>query len=165
MSRRFLPVLVLLAPLGGAALAQAGPGTPVSQAVAPGAPIPMPGVQMPTDTAMPPVHTIAWILPGQTRSGQLEDGDYRMGDGTWCDIWWFQGAAGQRVTIELHSRAFDAYLQLLDPAGNKIAEDTDGAGNRDSRIVFTLREAGKFQIVVNNETDDVKTGPYSLILR
>jgi hypothetical protein len=120
------------------------------------------------DTTAPAARAIATIAVGQTRAGMLEEGDYTMGDGTWADVWYFQGTLGQRVVIELRvvvNNAFDPYLQLLDPAGAKLAEDTDGAGNHNSRITFTLRETGRFQIVVNNEGDSQKTGRYTLSLR
>lgn len=120
------------------------------------------------DTASPAPRAIATIVVGQTRSGSLDEGDYTMGDGTWADVWYFQGTLGQRVVIELRAvvqGSFDPYLQLLDPAGSKLAEDTDGAGNHNSRITFTLRETGRFQVVVNNEGDSQKTGRYMLSLR
>ncbi len=138
---------------------------PAAQGLAAANQPPLPGVEAPNDTTVPPAHTIGWIRAGQTRDGVLEDGDYRMEDGSWCDIWYLQGTAGQRVVIELRSRAFDAYLQLLDPLGVKVAEDTDGAGGTDSRITYTLPRAGVFQIIVNNEGDDVKTGSYRLTVR
>lgn len=124
--------------------------------------------QTASDTAAPRARDIATISLGQTRYGALEEGDYTMADGTWADVWYFQGTQGQRVVIELRAvvaNAFDPYLQLLDPAGSKLAEDTDGAGNHNSRITFTLRETGRFQIVVNNEGDSQKTGRYTLSLR
>jgi len=127
-----------------------------------------PAAAQSADTAAPAIRMIATIAAGQTRTGNLEEGDFTMGDGTWADVWYFQGTRGQRVVIELRVAAtniFDPYLQLLDPAGSKLAEDTDGAGNHNSRITFTLREAGRFQIVVNNEGDSRKTGRYTLSLR
>jgi len=120
------------------------------------------------DSLPPTPRVIATIVVGQTRNGALETGDYTMGDGTWADVWYFQGTQGRRVVIELRvavAGAFDPYLQLLDPAGTKLAEDTDGAGNHNSRITFTLPETGRFQIVVNNEGADQKTGRYTLSLR
>jgi len=119
----------------------------------------------PSDTATPLVQEIATIRVGQTRNGLLEAGDYVMGDGTWADVWYVQATAGQRFVVELRSRRFDAYLQLLDPWGNKLAEDDDGAGNGDARITFTAREAGRYQVVVNNFGDTPATGTYTLALR
>jgi len=121
--------------------------------------------QSPGDTAAPAVQEIATIRVGQTRSGLLEAGDYTMGDGTWADVWYIEATAGQRLVIELRSRAFDAYLQLLDPWGNRLAEDDDGAGSNDARITFTATQAGRYQIVVNNFGDTPATGAYTLAVR
>lgn len=121
--------------------------------------------QAPADTAPPPVQEIVTIRVGQTRNGLLEAGDWTMGDGTWADIWYVQATAGQRIVVELRSRQFDAYLQLLDPWGNKLAEDDDGAGSGDARITFQAREAGRYQVVVNNFGDTPATGRYTLSLR
>ncbi|MEK6609969.1 MAG: PPC domain-containing protein [Gemmatimonadota bacterium] len=102
---------------------------------------------------------------GTTVQGRLETGDQQMNDGTWADIWQFQGAAGQSVTIELRSEEFDTYLQLLDGAGNRLAEDDDSLGDLDSRITFTLPSSGLFQMVVNNFGDSRRAGIYTITLR
>jgi len=139
---------------------------------APGATMPGPagaaGIVGGITGGIPAPGQIGHISVGTNVQGRLETGDQRMNDGTWADVWYFQGTQGQRVVIELRvavANVFDPYLQLLDPAGSKLAEDTDGAGNHNSRITFTLREAGRFQIVVNNEGDSRKTGRYTLSLR
>lgn len=119
----------------------------------------------PQDTASPAVQEIVVIRVGQTRNGVLEPGDYTMGDGTWADVWYVEATAGQRIVVELRSRRFDAYLQLLDPWGNKLAEDDDGAGNGDARITATVREAGRYQVVVNNFGDTPAVGGYTIALR
>jgi serine protease Do len=119
----------------------------------------------PADTSAPLPQEILPIRVGQTRAGLLEPGDHTMGDGTWADVWYLTLTAGQRVTIELRSRDFDAYLQLLDPAGNRLAEDDDSAGRSDARIMYTAREAGRYQIVVNNYDDEPDTGRYTLTVR
>jgi serine protease Do len=117
------------------------------------------------DTAALPPQEVGTIAQGQTRSGLLEAGDWTMSDGTFADIWYVNMVAGQRVVIELRSRAFDAYLQLLDPWGGKLSEDDDGAGSGDARITFQAREPGRYQVVVNNFGDTPQTGAYSLSVR
>lgn len=120
------------------------------------------------DSTVLPPQEIGVIAPGQIRIGALEAGDWTMGDGTWADVWYLMGEAGQRVVIEMWARprAFDGYLQLLDPAGVRLAEDDDGLGrDRGSRIVFTFRAAGRYQIVVNNYDEDPRTGHYTLAVR
>lgn len=123
------------------------------------------GGAAPQDTAALPPQEIGTIAVGQTRSGMLEAGDYTMGDGTWADIWYVQVAAGQRLVVELRSRRFDAYLQLLDPWGGRLAEDDDGAGGGDARITLTVREAGRYQVVVNNFGDTPQAGAYTIAVR
>ena len=123
------------------------------------------GYPAPTDTSAPLQQEIATISVGQTRVGLLEQGDWVMGDGTWADVWYLNAQVGQRVSIELRSRQFDAYLQLLDPYGAKLAEDDDGLGHGDARIQYTFRAAGRYQIVVNNYSDEPATGRYLLTAR
>jgi len=123
------------------------------------------GPAAPQDTAAPPPQEIATIQVGQSRTGILEAGDWTMGDGTWADVWYVNVAAGQRIVVELRSRSFDAYLQLLDPWGGMLAEDDDSAGGGDARITRQVREAGRYQIVVNNFGDTRQTGPYTLSVR
>jgi hypothetical protein len=145
MTKTILVVTLTLAVGASAARAQAGYPTP-------------------TDTTMPLAQEIATIQVGQTRVGMLEQGDWTMGDGTWADVWYVNAQAGQRLSIELRSRQFDAYLQLLDPAGIRLAEDDDGLGHGDARIVYTFRDAGRYQIVVNSFGDEPATGRYLLTL-
>ena len=118
------------------------------------------------DTSILPAQEIGTIVVGQTRRGTLEPGDWTMSDGTFADVWYLVAQSGQRVTIELVSRSFDSYLQLLDPGGTRLADNDDGLGrDRGARIVFTARAAGRYQIVVNNYDEDQRTGAYTLTLR
>jgi Bacterial pre-peptidase C-terminal domain len=107
---------------------------------------------------------VATIAYGQMMQGRLEPGDQTMNDGTFADVWTFQGTGGQTVTIDVMSDEFDAYAQLLDAAGNQLAEDDDSGGNLNARITFTLAASGQFQIVVNNYGDSRRTGLYRVWL-
>ena len=120
---------------------------------------------VPADTSVLPPQEIGTITAGQTRSGVLEVGDWTMNDGTWADVWYVNAVAGQRLVIELRSRNFDAYLQLLDPWGAKVAEDDDSAGGGDARITHAVREAGRYQVVVNSFGDTPRGGRYTLAVR
>ena len=117
------------------------------------------------DTSALPPQEIGTITVGQTRTGILEAGDHTMSDGTWADVWYVNATAGQRIVVELRSRTFDAYLQLLDPWGGRLAEDDDGAGNGDARITYPVREAGRYQVIVNNFGDTPRSGGYTISLR
>lgn len=133
--------------------------------VAPARPASAPQGSATVDTTILPPQEIGSIQVGQTRYGMLELGDYTMGDGTYADVWYLNLNAGQRVTVELVSTQFDAYEQFLDPWGGKLAEDDDSGGHNNSRLSFTVREAGRYQIVVNNSGDVQKTGRYTLTVR
>lgn len=103
------------------------------------------------------------IMIGQSVQGRLEPGDQMMGsDSTYADIWQFQAAAGQAVAIQLNSEDFPTYLQLLDGAGNVLQES---AGHPNSGLAYTLGAAGTYQIVVNSNGRQRRTGLYVLTVR
>lgn len=138
---------------------------PIPQA-APGVtlPAPMPSA-FPISGTIPAPGQVGTAQVGATVQGRLETGDQQMNDGTWADVWQFQGFGGQTVTLELRSEEFDTYLQLLDGAGNRLAEDDDSLGDLDSRILYTLPATGTYQLVVNNFGDTRRAGIYTLTLR
>jgi hypothetical protein len=107
----------------------------------------------------------ARITVGQRLSGRLEPGDQTREDGSPQDTWEFDGRAGQDVTIELRSAAFDTYLELRDPAGTVLAENDDGLGQgTDSFIAARLPRAGRYRLVVRGYGEDASTGLYELAL-
>jgi hypothetical protein len=145
---------------------------PMPMAAAPTA-IPMAGNTMPAPApqsmaitgGIPSPGQIGQLAVGQNVQGRLETGDQQMNDGTWADVWQFNGMQGQTVTIELRSEEFDTYAQLLDGTGARLAEDDDSLGDLDSRITFTLPRTGMYQVVVNNFSDERRAGVYTLSLR
>ncbi len=58
----------------------------------------------------------------------------------------FSGTVGDMVEITLTSSDFDGYLFLYDAAGAILAQDDDGAGDRNPRIVYTLPATGEYII-------------------
>jgi hypothetical protein len=82
----------------------------------------------------------------------------------------YEGQAGQIITIDLSSRDFDAYLQLLDSDGEELEANDDSAGLLDSQIgPFEIPADGTYTIVVtssrhHNNTDQFATGTYTLRL-
>ena len=161
-------------------LASTTPGSytlQVQQIAGMGQVVPLPGaVTQPTPVTPPVTPTvtaptnmipapgqIGQIMVGQTVQGRLEAGDQMMGsDSTYADIWQFQANAGQAIAIQLSSEDFPTYLQLLDGAGNVLQES---AGHPNSGLAFTLPSAGTYQIVVNSNGRQRRTGLYVLTLR
>ena len=107
----------------------------------------------------------ARIAAGQRLAGRLESGDQMREDGTPQDTWEFDGRAGQDLTVELRSSAFDTYLELRDPAGAVVAENDDGFGEgTDSFISARLPRSGRYRLVVRGYGEGAATGLYELAL-
>ena len=88
--------------------------------------------------------------------------DCPASDGTGYDLWQFSGKAGDTITIDMRSAAFDTYMILLDPSDVPVAENDDvSAGSTDSHIAFTLTSTGTWTIVANGVAT-VSTGDYTL---
>jgi hypothetical protein len=142
-------------PIGQPTPQPIGQATPLAQstiqplAAAPSNVVPAPG-------------QVGQIMPGQSVRGRLEPGDQAMGDSTYADIWQLQGSAGQNVAIELRSDEFPTYLQLLDSSGHVLSES---AGHPNSGLAFTLPAAAVYQIVVNSNGPQRRTGMYTLTVR
>ena len=143
----------------------AAPPSPMPQS-APGATMPAAAAaSLPITGGIPAPGQVGTVMVGTNVQGRLETGDQRMNDGTWADVWQFQGTQGYRITIELRSEEFDTFVQLLDAQGNMLAEDDDSLGDMDSRVQFTLPATGMFQIVVNNYSTERRSGIYTLSVR
>ena len=102
------------------------------------------------------------ITAGQTVSGRLSSGDFRRSDdNTLADGYFYDGRAGETITITMRSSAFDTWVVLDDPNGPTRETDDDSGGGTDSRLTFTLPHAGRYMIVANavGATD---AGPYTL---
>lgn len=65
--------------------------------------------------------------------------------------------------IDLVSNDFDAYLRLLDKAGKQLAEDDDGGGDLNARIIHGIDKDGDYQIVVTSF--DGQVGKFNLKVR
>jgi hypothetical protein len=98
-----------------------------------------------------------------TLTGVLDTSDCLVtSDNSYVDFWSFSGTAGQTVTIDMTSTAFDTYLFLLDPVPNVVASNDDFSGTN-SRVTFTLTQTGTWTIGANSAFSG-RTGAYSLNL-
>ncbi len=118
-------------------------------------PTPTPGGNPCTPTA---------ISVGQTINGTLVTTDCVFAGTTRnLDVYSFSGTAGQQIAISLNSSAFDAYLYLVNPSSQIIAQDDDGGGGTNSRIpatsgFFNLPAAGTYTIYATAFSADGLTG-------
>lgn len=121
-----------------------------------------------TVTTTNPCNNPTPITVGQTVNGQLSAGDCVLNDGSFADLYSFNGTTGQQIAISLTSSAFNAYLLLANPSGQVIAQDNDGGGGTNARIpatsgFFTLPATGTYTIYANSLTAG-QTGSYALTL-
>ena len=104
------------------------------------------------------------IQVGQTQQGQLTRNDVLLtSDSTYAQPWTIQGRAGQTITIDLESDAFDSYLFLRGPgiSGGRDFQDDDSGGNCHARLTATFPQSGEYEIVVNT-ADHYATGAFTL---
>ena len=104
------------------------------------------------------------IEVGQTQQGQLSRNDVLLtSDSTYAQPWTIQGRAGQTITIDLESDAFDSYLFLRGPgiSGGRDFQDDDSGGNCHARLTATFPQSGEYEIVVNT-ADHYATGAFTL---
>lgn len=104
------------------------------------------------------------ISIGQTQQGTLSRNDVLLSsDSTYAQAWNIQGRAGQTVTIDLESEAFDAYLFLRGPgvSGGRDFQDDDSGGSCHARLTATFPQNAEYEIVVNT-ADKYATGAFTL---
>ena len=106
------------------------------------------------------------IEVGQTRQGSLTRNDVPLdSDSTYAQAWTIQGRAGQTITIDLESDAFDAFLFLRGPGihGGRDFQDDDSGGNCNARLTATFPQNGEYEIDVNTAVGEYYvTGPFTL---
>jgi len=102
--------------------------------------------------------TTASVNVGGTYVGTIDTG----GDHDWIAV---NLVAGQKYTFTLDgygSNALeDPYLYLRDASGTVLAENDDGDGNRNSRIVFTATTTGTYYLDAAAWDDDAHTYQYT----
>jgi serine protease Do len=111
------------------------------------------------------------VLPtnGSKVTGELAQGDYQLPDGSYVDVYAFDGTAGQRLTVDLVSKDLNPVLLLYatdkegTPTAKPIAQNDDaGPGNLNSRInSFTLPNTGVYIIHANSNARGEK-GKYQI---
>lgn len=102
---------------------------------------------------------------GQTLSGSLTSSDPSTTNGYSADAFCLTVPANQQVAITMTSSSIDPYLILINPGGQKIAENDDGGAGTNARIpadsgYYTLTQAGTYVILAT--TYNGANGSYSL---
>ncbi len=117
--------------------------------------------EQPVQQDLPPgMAAMGEIAIGQTMNGQITAD-------TFVHLYEYMGTAGEQITITMTgSGGLDAYLGILDPDNNVIAEDDDSAGGTNAQISIRLPESGSYLIVATRAGLDQgsTTGPYTLAI-
>lgn len=93
---------------------------------------------------------------GQTCGNDIPFNQWNFGETTSYSRvreYYFYGDAGSRVSIQMERddvSDIDPYLELIDPFGNIVAADDDGAGSGNSRINYRLRRSGCYSIIARS---------------
>lgn len=75
--------------------------------------------------------------------------------------WYFEGQAGQDVTIRVDAVGdTDPRIRLIDPSGTVIGEDDDGGGDYNSLLETTLPSTGTYTVRI----DVFSTGTYRITI-
>lgn len=117
--------------------------------------------------------TSAWAMAaeptpirfGHSIAAELSEGDRTEPDGSYFDVYAFDGRAGQTVAIDMRSKDLDSVLALYvdgqqGPIG--INNDADRRG-RNAKLDFVLPKDGHYLIVANAALPG-ETGAYRLTL-
>lgn len=113
-------------------------------------------------TAIAPPRISARPLPfGQSVSEALDVNDAVTNEGAMVDAYAVRLAAEQEIQLDLSSDDFDPKVELLTPAGAKVAEDDDGGPGTSARIRYVVPRAGLYQVRVMAVGDD-DGGTYTL---
>ena len=92
------------------------------------------------------------LVLGQELSGSLGAGDDKISDGSYADIWVYQGRRGETLTMIQRSRDMDSYLTFGATENGRWTwqtADNNGAGGKDSRLVVTLERDGEYWVRPN----------------
>lgn len=105
------------------------------------------------------------VAPNSAVSGELDDSDPKMHDGTPYELWTYVGRAGETIRITLRSSDFDAFVSIGTVANGvftAIESADDGAGGTHSRLDITLPFAGEYAIRANSLSPRRPMGDYIL---
>jgi Ca2+-binding EF-hand superfamily protein len=109
--------------------------------------------------------TLLKLVKGQaTYTGAIDGTDERYQGQKLAKILTVRLEAGKTYQIDHMSRAFDAYLYLEGPSGAILAQDDDGGGMLNSRIVHRAAKTGTYRLIATS-LGGSGTGAFSLSVR
>lgn len=99
-----------------------------------------------------------WIAFGNALEGTIQPADDR-------DTYFFSATAGRVIGVRMNKidSSLDSYLELYDSAGQKLTENDDGGGNRNSLLAWNIPSNGTYRLVARS-WNLASTGRYNLSL-
>jgi len=98
---------------------------------------------------------------GNTVRGDLSRGDETLNSGEYVDVHYVDVQAGQHLTANLTSSAFDTYLIVRKPSGGTTDNDDYEGSTSRSRVEVDADESGQWAILVTSY-EAGETGAYEL---
>ncbi len=86
------------------------------------------------------------LEPGQTVEGDLSSSDGTLSQGEYVDIYSFDAAAGQSITVDMTATDIDAFLAVILPDGKTIQNDDFAGQGSNSRVQFNAPIGGRYQV-------------------
>lgn len=105
------------------------------------------------------------IAAGATQQGELDEEDSVLeADGSFYELWTYQGRAGEQLRVNMMSDAFDTFVAIGRMQGGQfeeIATMDDGGEGTDTLLEVTLPADGEYVIRANSFRAE-QTGEYTL---
>jgi serine protease Do len=80
-----------------------------------------------------------------------------------CKVYPIQMTAGRTYRIEMVSSKLDSYLRVEGPDGKQVAQDDDGGGGRNARVMYRCPADGVYRIIATTYASQV--GPFTLTVQ
>ncbi|MGH2543715.1 MAG: hypothetical protein ACRDIB_13005, partial [Ardenticatenaceae bacterium] len=92
------------------------------------------------------------LLAGERVTGALTTRDAVTTDETeqFLDVYYLRGQEGDQITLDLTATAFDPYLLVDGPDGERLTQDDDSGEGWNVRVTLTLPQTGDYAIGVTS---------------
>lgn len=103
------------------------------------------------------------LQDGAPVSGELTSSDGTLSQGEYVDIYSFDAAAGQSITVDMTSSEVDSFLAVILPDGKTIQNDDFAGQGSNARVQFNAPAAGRYQVWATTYAGGA-TGSYQVSL-
>lgn len=102
------------------------------------------------------------VVNGELTNADLKD---KVRTDMFCKTYTFKMTEGRTYQIDLKgANQLDTYLRLENPGGEQVAEDDDGGGFPDARIVYRAPKSGDYTIICTTFAPGA-TGKFTLTIK